>query len=471
MNCKFIALLSCAAVFSISCSTKNNPTPDPTPEDLPEMLFSESFRSGLGKFTVDTKDKGGLGKDIWFFNPDHPEYGAQASGYENSTNHKAEAWLISPEIELKAGYKDVFVRFNHAIAYANGNPLTNYIGVKVTTDGGKTWIDKPIPNNPGASSRFETVSSGDISLKPQIGKTVRIAFVYKSTTDTAPTWEIMDLEVSSVEKALDLNDKGQSYTAVPAWMELPQVAGRKDIVIHTAPLGNDNVRNYTLLYDSENLVARWVAYPLSDTYTKKNVQRTDAWAMDPFVETQAVYYRAGDIYNNGVAGSAVYNRGHQLPSADRLASTELNKQTFYFTNIAPQLADKAFNAGIWEDLEMAVRSWSASSNSTDTLYVVTGCMVDSPVEYRKDNDNKVVAVPNAFFKALLRLSKGNYIGAGFYLDHKDYSGQPVTLKEFSCSLKELEEKTGFTFFANLPADKAATVKAENPADNAFWNLK
>ena len=37
--------------------------------------------------------------------------------------------------------------------------------------------------------------------------------------------------------------------------------------------------------------------------------------------------------------------------------------------------------------------------------------------------------------------------------------------------KELEEKTGVNFFVNLPAETAATVKAEDPKNNAFWNLK
>ena len=39
------------------------------------------------------------------------------------------------------------------------------------------------------------------------------------------------------------------------------------------------------------------------------------------------------------------------------------------------------------------------------------------------------------------------------------------------SLKDLESKTGMTFFVNLPADKASSIKAENPKNNAFWNLK
>ena len=41
----------------------------------------------------------------------------------------------------------------------------------------------------------------------------------------------------------------------------------------------------------------------------------------------------------------------------------------------------------------------------------------------------------------------------------------------SVSLKDLEAQTGMTFFVNLPADTASSIKAENPKNNTFWNLK
>ena len=469
----FLSLLAAGAFTA--CNGKDNPQPQPEPDPdpvvLPVQIFSQTFHSGLGNFTVDNKSKGGMSKNVWIFNSEHPEYGAVASGYDNNNRYTTEGWLVSPEIEIAKGYQSVYLRFDQALAYAYGEEVTQFIGVKVSENGGSTWVDKSIPNLPSPNSRFEKIGSGDIVLTPYAGKKIKIALVYKSNDKAQPTWEVMDLEISSEAKPIEKSDHGDEYKSVPAWMELPQVNTGQAFYIHTAPYETVNVRNYSFVYNDSQLVAEWVAYPLCDMYTKKRVERTDAWAADPFVNKQAIFYKAGDIYNDG-NGGAKYNRGHQLPSADRLGSTEMNKQTFYYTNIAAQLADKAFNAGIWGDLESAVREWSASSNSTDTLYVVTGCVVKNPpLEVRKDNDGKAVSVPNAFYKALLRLSKGSYIGAAFYLEHKDYSGQPATYKEFSCSIKELEEKTGVNFFVNLPAETAATVKAEDPKNNAFWNLK
>ena len=193
-----------------------------------------------------------------------------------------------------------------------------------------------------------------------------------------------------------------------------------------------------------------------------------AWVSDPVLVAAGkptINVASSGSYQWSTKG---YSRGHQLPSADRLGGAMANIQTFYTSNTAPQLTQ--FNGGLWENLEESVRSWSSSSNSTDTLYVVTGCLVDKDCPTVADHDGKAVAVPKAYYKALLRLSKGNYIGAGFYFDHKEYPSTE-TLKEHALSLKELETKTGMSFFVNLPAETATKVKAEDPKNNAFWNLK
>jgi len=438
-----------------------------------DPVLSVDFTKGMGEFVVEDKDKGDFPGEIWSTNAAHPEYGVVAQAYVSATQkrYKTESWLVSPRINLK-GHNQLYLRFDHALNYTNDEKdLSKFIGLKISADKGETWENVAIPNMTSGKS-FEFQSSGDIDLKKFKDKIIQVAFTYKSTSETTPTWEIKKLLITENKEVIVKDDFGDEYKSVPAWMELPAVKDPSNYHVHTAPIGDKNYRNYSFLYDSGNMVALWVAYPLNDLYTKKTVQRTDKWAFDPFVaeDAQPAYFKAGNIYDDG-KGGAKYNRGHQLPSADRLASTKMNEQTFYFTNIAPQLADKAFNAGPWEDLESAVRTWSAASNSTDTLYVVTGCMVDKPIEYRKDNNGKQVSIPNAFFKALLRLSGNSYIGAAFYFDHKDYQGQPSTLKQFALPIKELEEKTGITFFANLPSETAAKVKAENPKDNNFWNLK
>ncbi len=460
------AFLAACALCACGKTNPDKPTPDP-PKDLPDVILSQDFTKGLGAFTVQDKDKGGFSGSIWKYESgSNAKYGAQASASAGSggTNHKAESWLVSPEIDL-TDYTDANLYFDHAFAYVSKGQPKDYFSVKVSSDGGNKWSDREIPKWLVSHSYFELAQSGNISLSAFKGQKIKIAFVYKSTTETAPTWEIVNMTVAVTRQTLLPDDQGDQYTAVPAWMEMPQVKDVSAWHAHTTILRFDRVRDYSFSYNASCLVSDWVAYPLYDQFTKNRMNREDSnWEKDPFVTAKQANVAAGGSYEFSSKG---YDRGHQIASADRSGGAMTNQHTFYSTNVTPQL--KKFNQGIWNELEIAVRGWSASSNGTDTLYVVTGCIADSNCPTVKDHDGSAVAVPKAYYKALLRLSKGNYIGVGFYLEHKDYD-DPNGYKDCALSLKELEDKTGMTFFVNLPADKAAAVKAAKPKDNKFWNL-
>ena len=456
-----------AATLLVACG-KNNPDKkdDKKPSDLPAVILSQDFTKGLGGFTVEDKDKGGFSGAIWKFESgSNAKYGAQASASNNGgTNYKAESWLVSPEIDLTY-YDDANLYFNHAFAYVNSGEPNAYFGVKISSDGGQSWVSREIPKWLVAHSYFELAQSGNISLTAFKGQKIRIAFVYKSTSETAPTWEILDMTVSTERLEVIPDDQGDQYTAVPAWMELPQVTNAGNFFVHTTILRFDRVRDYSFSYNEPMLVSDWVAYPLYDQFTKKRTDRENSsWVSDPFLVAQK--RSCSNVASGGSYefSKKDYDRGHQIPSADRAGGAMTNGHTFYTSNVTPQL--HSFNSGIWEHLEAAVRTWSASS---DTLYVVTGCVADATCSTVKDHDGNAVAVPKAYYKALLRLKGGSYIGAGFYLDHKEYAN-PDGYVDCAMSLKDLEAKTGLTFFVNLPADKATAIKAEDPKKNSFWNL-
>lgn len=258
------------------------------------------------------------------------------------------------------------------------------------------------------------------------------------------------------------------------WLELPSVPAGTDFFAHSMTIGSVKTRNYSFIWDYDNLVAPWVAYPLCKWNMASNVKRTNAWALDPLLpeSKQPVLYRGFSKGNNGW-----YARGHQIPSADRLTSYESNAMTFYGTNMTPQIQE-GFNGDIWATLEGMVRSWA---NKSDTLYVVTGCVIDykdgETVKYALDNNGKKVTVPTAYYKAVLRYMKSSTVGYSGYsacavwLDHKVYSTKTID-SSYSMSVDDLEEKLGIDFFVNLPAkvgeDMAARIEAEDPKDVTWW---
>lgn len=246
------------------------------------------------------------------------------------------------------------------------------------------------------------------------------------------------------------------------WLELPSMDNPNlGYYTHSFEMDGKNYRNYTFGWSQKDRVALWVAYPLCKLYTNGNAGRTNEWALDPLLgEDSAAPF-------GGYAGD--YARGHQLPSADRQCCYEANAQTFYGTNMTPQL--NAHNEKIWADLESKVRGYA---NSSDTTYVVTGVIVSATSKIEKDSYGKDVTVPDAYFKAVLKYSKSSTLGswnaAAFYLEHRAYTGSVG--KEHSMSIDALEEMTGIDFFVNLPAklgaDQAAKIEAATPADSPVW---
>jgi endonuclease G len=246
------------------------------------------------------------------------------------------------------------------------------------------------------------------------------------------------------------------------WLELPAMDDPGlGYYSHSFKMNGKTYRNYSFGWSQEDRVALWVAYPLCKLYTNGSAGRTNEWALDPLLgEDSAAPF-------GGYAGS--YARGHQLPSADRQCCYEANAQTFYGTNMTPQL--NAHNEGIWADLEGRVRGWA---NTSDTTYVVTGVVVSPSSKKEKDSYGKSVTVPDAYFKAVLKYSKSSTLGmwnaAAFFLEHKAYSGNVG--KEHSMSVDRLEEITGIDFFVNLPAklgdDQAAAIEAADPSKSSVW---
>ena len=66
-----------------------------------------------------------------------------------------------------------------------------------------------------------------------------------------------------------------------------------------------------------------------------------------------------------------FSRGHLCPSGDRLYSAAQNKQTFYLTNMQPQIQGHEMVA--YGELEEKVRAWAGQC---DTLYIVKAATID-----------------------------------------------------------------------------------------------
>lgn len=217
------------------------------------------------------------------------------------------------------------------------------------------------------------------------------------------------------------------------------------------------VRNYSLLYDSDLKMAYWVAYSLCSYYTTGTGNRTNDWGFDPEISSDLQFYFGKKNGSSNLAESSKYDRGHQLPSADRLRDDDVNITTFYSTNMTPQI--NSVNQQIWEHLEDKVRKWMSG---VDTLFVVTGAMVDKDnIKYTNGKSGGRIAVPEYYFKALARKfsSSGMFYTIAFKIDNKaELAGDDYM--NYAISVEELEKTTGFTFFPTLDAQNKKLDKSK-----------
>ncbi len=258
-------------------------------------------------------------------------------------------------------------------------------------------------------------------------------------------------------------DDPESDMLPHSWLELPYVEESDSwmYVSHHTKLQNNQVRNYSMCYDTENRVALWIAYPLCSLYMGSQ-GRSDAWDYDPKIpqEYQPMLYSGWPA--NG------YDRGHQIPSGSRTATYHENSQTFYFTNMTAQVS--SFNQGVWANLENKVRGFASSC---DTLYVVTGPVLttssDSSIDYIEDRAGNMVAVPKAYFKVLLKynISSNTYYSTGFYFTNEKYNRSQPDISDMR-TVNEIEQLTGIDFFKNLPDEIEESVK--NQYEPSRWGF-
>lgn len=425
--------------------------------DAPEgVIFYETFSTGMGDFTIKDVTVPQEIPVIWEFSSQY--VCMKGTAYKNPNNYASESWLISPSIDIPAG-KSVYFTFEHAGGYFG--TASNEATVWVSKNGGD-WSQLVINSNNYPTS-WTFISAGDWDLSSYAGSTIQIAFKYSSTATKAGTWEVRNVIVATgTIENIEIPDIDPTKTS---WMELPAMNNESlEYYSHSFVMNRQAYRNYSFGWSQKDLVSLWVAYPLSKVYTDGNVGRTEKFAIDPLLGRDK-----SSNPGSGYAGS--YDRGHQLPSADRQSSRVANEQTFYGTNIAPQL--NGHNTSIWKALEDKARSIASAA---DTLYVVTGCIVEGATEYSTDTSGKKITIPVAFYKAWLRYKAdgGNdkWIAAGFYTEHKKYTNND--LSAVAMSIDELEQKTGFDFFVNLKdeigAEAAAAVEAQDPTKNAVWGL-
>lgn len=203
-----LAAFSLAAGLS-SCGNDEPLTPitPVTPGGDESTFFSETFASGLGKFTIENIKKPESIEKIWF-----PETYKESSYAKGSTGLsanfvEAEAILISPEVDLSKA-QTAAITFQHAHRFAGDPAKELTLVIRESGAGAASWETLPIMHSDQTNWTFISTAS-DISK--YAGKKIQFGFRYIGTTTHNAGWEIKNVSVVA-QVAATLNTKESSFT-------------------------------------------------------------------------------------------------------------------------------------------------------------------------------------------------------------------------------------------------------------------
>lgn len=294
---------------------------------------------------------------------------------------------------------------------------------------------------------FIAVSCGDDEVSPSKG--------YNAIIAESPNAQRMgNTSIASngrVVKMGNIQAVSEGYIdlrTVAARMEIPRLKGGDNNLFLVHTLSNGSV-NYCVEWNYNLRAQYWSAFRWDKSNSGGSAGYYGEFTEDPLIPSE---YRTtlADHKSNG------HDRGHIVASADRQHTKEANQQTFYLSNMQPQL--NSFNAqGIWYNLEINIRNKYNKDGFRDTLYVVKGGTIN--------NGNysivKGLPVPKYFYMAILcknnsNPSLGGYKAIGFWMEHK--ANTDTNYKNYAVSIDKLEEYTGLDFFCNLPDDIEGKVE-------------
>jgi endonuclease G len=210
---------------------------------------------------------------------------------------------------------------------------------------------------------------------------------------------------------------------------------------------------YVAIHDDRKLVPEFVAWVLTADKALGCLPRKDAFAPDPDLPAGQ---RAELADYKGQAG---YDRGHFAPNSDFEWDADVQRQSFYLSNMSPQASH--LNQWQWENLEAATRAWALSRQ---TLIVLDGPIwAKSPRTIGNDH----VAIPKAYWKVIV--DPGSNEVQAFVMNNEPTPKQD--LAPFMVTVAEIENATGITLplpagidksksAALWPIDMAGFVKAK-----------
>lgn len=220
-----------------------------------------------------------------------------------------------------------------------------------------------------------------------------------------------------------------------------------DLSIVGNPISNEDVeviyhKAMVLGYNENHEQAHWVSHIVLPDVENGNVSRTNNFRKDKLVTTGTA--SKADYWYSG------YDRGHLAPSADFRWSQTALSESYFYSNMAPQLPE--LNREKWAELENAIREY-VIENKTQVYVVTGGILNDSLPRMQNKGRENTVSIPNFFYKVIL--DNSNHRAIGFVMPNGNCN---YPIMSYALSIDSVETLTGINFFSKIENENSTEQK-------------
>lgn len=219
-------------------------------------------------------------------------------------------------------------------------------------------------------------------------------------------------------------------------------------------------------YDRRTRNPHWVAehFTPASLAIRGGDRKHSTFLEDPSIPEQ-FQAKLKDYFRSG------YDRGHQVPAADCKWSQRAMDDTFYLSNMCPQVGE-GFNRDYWAHLEDFCRRLTARYPSvrvvTGPLYLPKRDPADGKwyVRHEVIGSPPNVAVPTHFYKVIYAEEQaaggapGGKVALGAFVLPNAVIPNEKPLADFEVPLEAVERASGLEFAAKLPAARRKRLCAE-----------
>lgn len=279
-----------SGIKNVQAYVMNGDTIGDIPAEEVKAIFSETFASGQGEFTIDNVEVPNEMPEVWTWQSSYKCMVATSFSTSGYINYPSESWLISPEIDLTKAE-------NATLSFERVLYKVNNITIWVKESGSENWNELDMPNKEVTTS-WTFQKSGDINLNNYKGKKIQIAFKYLAT-DQAGTFELKNFTIED-RAAGETPEEPETPTENESSKENPfTVATAISKYNASKPLADTWVKGYIVGYVSDKTIDSSVLNDLSGITdnNKTNLLIADSKTETDYKNCLVLQLPSGDVRN------------------------------------------------------------------------------------------------------------------------------------------------------------------------------